>query len=129
MELDWNATPLADGLRAYRNAEYFLAHEYWEQQWLRCVPPEKTFVQALIQLSCGLHHFQRGNRRGAYSLLDRSLVKLQTYPALFAQIDVAGLRREISSWILALAAPEPPATWPEAPRLRLAPERMAGPTA
>lgn len=115
MELDWSREPLADGLRAYRNGEYFLAHEYWEQCWLGCVQPEKTFVQALIQLACGMHHFCRGNRRGASSLLDRSLLKLQNYPAEFAGVAVDALRREITSWILALASPTPPAVWPAPP--------------
>ncbi len=121
MELEWNREPLADGLRAYRNREYFLAHEYWEQRWLHCAQPEKTFVQALIQLACGLHHYQRGNLPGAASQLDRALVKLQNYPAEFSGIAVEPLRREISSWILALAAAEPPANWPAPPAVCLMP--------
>jgi hypothetical protein len=121
MELDWNNGALADGLRAFRNGEFFLAHEYWEQRWINCDQPEKTFVQALIQTACALHHFQRNNLRGAASLFDRALVKLQSYPAQFAGVEVAPLREQIGSWILALAGPQP-ASWPPLPELHLCPQ-------
>jgi predicted metal-dependent hydrolase len=117
MEFDWTTGALADGLRCYRNQEFFLAHEYWESIWLQCRQPEKTFVQALIQLACAFHHFQRDNLRGATSQLTASLRKLQNYPDDFAGLEVAPLREEMGGWLLALAAEEP-RTYPPIPQVR-----------
>ena len=47
--LDWNSGALAEGIRCYRDCEFFLAHEHWESVWLRLEEPEKSFLQALIQ--------------------------------------------------------------------------------
>lgn len=119
MELDWHSGALADGLRAYRAGDFFLAHEFWEQRWIELHQPEKTFVQALIQLACGLHHHQRNNLRGAASQLNHALVKLQNYPERFGGLEVASLRESLGSWILALASA--PAAWPAVPELRPCP--------
>jgi hypothetical protein len=119
MEMDWTTGALADGLRSYRSQEFFLAHEYWESIWIQCRQPEKTFVQALIQLACAFHHFQRGNLRGANSQLTASLRKLQNYSDAYAGIEVASLREEIGEWLLALAS-EPPRV-PAFPQICLLP--------
>ena len=58
MALDWSCGALAEGLRCYRNEEFFLAHEHWEAIWLHCEEPEKTFLQAFrsagMQVTLGL---------------------------------------------------------------------------
>ena len=120
MDFDWNTGALADGLRCYRNQEFFLAHEYWESIWLQCRQPEKTFIQALIQLACAFHHLQRNNLRGATSQLTAALRKLQNYPADFAGIEVAPLREEMGSWLLSLSAEEP-RPYPPFPQIHLHP--------
>ena len=73
MKLDWTQGGLAEGLRCYRTREFFAAHEHWESVWLATKGPEKAFLQALIQLAAALHHIQRGNPRGAASLLGSAL--------------------------------------------------------
>lgn len=102
MPIDWEQSELAEGLRCYRNREFFEAHEYWEAVWLRSSEPEKTFLQALIQTTAAFHHFQRKNYLGAASLLRAALRRLQPYPADFAGIAVESLRRNIRAWLAAL---------------------------
>lgn len=109
MPLDWNQGALAEGLRCYRNREFFLAHEHWEGAWLRADEPEKTFLQALIQVAAAFHHLERGNREGAASLLGRALRRLDTYPAEFAGVAVADLRASLREWLRALEDHHPPA--------------------
>jgi predicted metal-dependent hydrolase len=123
MELDWNSEALANGLRSYRSGEFFLAHEYWEQVWIQCRQPEKTFVQALIQLACAFHHFQRNNLRGASSQLTAALRKLQNYPDLYGGVEVASLRRQMGDWLLALGAEES-RPYPPIPVVRLHPPEL-----
>jgi predicted metal-dependent hydrolase len=102
MNLDWSCGELAEGLRCYRNQEFFLAHEHWESVWLRCDEPVKTFLQALIQITAAFHHLQRSNAVGAASLLSAASRRLDPYPAKFEGIDVATLRKEVYAWMQAL---------------------------
>jgi len=106
MRLDWERSALAEGLRCYRNREFFAAHEHWEGEWLRAAEPEKTFLQALIQIAAALHHFERRNFAGAASLMRASLRKLESYPAAFGGLDVESIRDSLRAWLVALDANE-----------------------
>ena len=98
MTLDWTQGELAEGLRCYRSQKYFAAHEHWERVWLATKGPEKSFLQALTQLAAALQHFQRGNSRGAASLMQTALHRLEPHPDSFGGIAVASLCQEISEW-------------------------------
>ena len=102
MSLDWESGALAEGLRCYRNAEFWIAHEHWESVWLRLKEPEKSFLQALIQTTAAMHHVQTGNTRGAVSLLAKALLRFEPCPEDFGGIDLALLREEAGAWLLAL---------------------------
>jgi predicted metal-dependent hydrolase len=120
MHLDWTSGSLAEGLACYNRADFFEAHEHWELVWLTLPEPEKSFLQALIQMTAAFHHLQSGNRIGTVSLLKRTSRRLAACTKTFGGIVVAPLRREITAWLTALEAgashlPEAP------PRLRLAP--------
>jgi hypothetical protein len=102
MPLDWNCGALAEGLQCYKSGEFFLAHEHWEGVWLKCEEPEKTFLQALIQITAAFHHLQRKNLRGAASLLRAALGRLDAFPAAYGGIEVENLRAGVRAWRLAL---------------------------
>ncbi|MGA2909684.1 MAG: DUF309 domain-containing protein [Terracidiphilus sp.] len=102
MSLDWSSGALADGLECYRTGEFFLAHEHWESVWLKCDEPEKTFLQALIQITAAFHHLQRENLRGAASLLRRALRRLESFPAAYAGTEVEVVRESVREWLQAL---------------------------
>ena len=102
MTFDWSSGPLAEGLRCYRNERFWHAHEHWESVWLTCQEPEKTFLQALIQVTAAFHHFQRGEFVGAISLLRKALQRLEPYPAEFGGVALAPLRESIREWLQAL---------------------------
>jgi uncharacterized protein len=121
VELDWNLGELAAGLRCYRGREFFLAHEHWEILWRSSQGPEKSFLQALIQMAAAFHHLQRNNLRGATALLKASLRRLEAYPAHFGGVEVAGLRQELSGWLRMLEAGDPALLAPLPPFPRLDP--------
>jgi predicted metal-dependent hydrolase len=102
VSLDWKSGALAEGLRYYRNAEFWIAHEDWEAVWLRLEEPEKSFLQALIQVTAAFHHVQTGNLRGAVSLLGKALRRFESCPEAFGGIDLAQLREDAGAWLLAL---------------------------
>ena len=106
MSFDWSSGALAEGLECYRKQEFFLAHEHWEGVWLNCTEPEKTFLQALIQVTAAFHHLQRSNRAGAESLLRSALRRLERYSTEYGGIAVETLREDIRVWLRVLAEPD-----------------------
>ncbi len=96
---DWSCGDLATGLECYRRKAFFPAHEHWESVWLQSQEPEKTFLQALIQITAAFHHLQRENVLGASSLLSAALRRLERYPAVFAGVAVTELRGELRLWL------------------------------
>ena len=113
-DFDWTTGLLAEGLHCYRTQQFFEAHEYWEAVWLKLAEPEKSFLQALVQISAAFHHLGRGNRVGAISLLTRSLARLDRSPDNFGGLDVGAIREQISEWLQALNSNEAlPAAVPE----------------
>lgn len=119
MKLEWNRGELAEGLRCYCAGEFFLAHEHWEAVWLKSEEPEKTFLQALIQVTAAFHHLQRNNTVGAASLLQAALRRLAPYPTSFGGIELAPLRDEIDRCLRSLSSNED-ASDLSCPRIRLA---------
>jgi predicted metal-dependent hydrolase len=95
MILDWTQGALAEGLRCYRAGEFFAAHEHWEAVWLHAPEPEKTLLQALIQVAAAFHHLRRRNLNGARTLLQGALKRLDRYPASFQGISLLSLSEEI----------------------------------
>jgi hypothetical protein len=99
MKFDWSCGALADGLECYRREAFFSAHEHWETVWLQSQEPEKTFLQALIQVTAAFHHVQRNNAQGATSLLKAALRRLEPYPTFFGGIALEPLRNDVRLWI------------------------------
>jgi predicted metal-dependent hydrolase len=102
VSLDWKCGALADGLSCYGKTEFFEAHEHWESAWLQLEEPEKSFLQALIQITAAFHHLQAGNKVGAASLLRRALRRLEQCSDCFGEIAVATLRDEVREWVRVL---------------------------
>ena len=117
MTLDWSCGALAEGLQCYKSGEFFLAHEHWEGVWLKCEEPEKTFLQALIQITAAFHHLQRKNLIGAASLLRAALRRLDAFPTAFEGIEAEDLRASVRAWLRALDR-EDPSLRPPVPHIR-----------
>jgi predicted metal-dependent hydrolase len=100
--LDWTRGELAEGLRCYRAEEFFAAHEHWEGAWLEIDPPEKAFLQGLIQMAAAFHHLQRRNLRGTASLLGKALRRIEPHGDCFAGLELALMREEIRAWLAVL---------------------------
>lgn len=83
----------------------FNAHEVLEAAWKNGPANEQAMWQGLTQLAVGITHVQRGNLKGATTLLRRASAHLanQGRPAPHA-IDVAGLVDYADALISDLAA-------------------------
>lgn len=111
MTFDWTSGPLAEGLDLYRSGDYFTAHEAWEAVWLAAAEPDRTFLQALIQVTAAFEHLKRNNNQlGASRLLGHALRRLSPYPSKFGGVDIDLLREDIRDRqaLLAKGAAPPP---------------------
>lgn len=86
------------GIAQFNRGEFFQSHESWELIWLPAPEPDKTFLQAIIQVAAALHHYGRRNLAGARSLLARGLRKIETFPPDYRTVDVEGLRASARKW-------------------------------
>ncbi|MFC4124178.1 DUF309 domain-containing protein [Nocardia rhizosphaerae] len=101
----------------------FNAHEVLEAAWKNGPVAERMLWQGLAQYAVGITHLQRGNSKGAVTLLRRASGRLDDYPANAQQheVDRAGL---IAHARILLAAVEAGATITDdqlRPRLRREP--------
>lgn len=103
------------GLHLFNDADFFEAHELWEDVWRAAPEQEKKFLQGLIQLAVGLHHHSTGNRVGAQSLLERGARNLSHYPKNFGGIDLSTLLDEVAACRQALVDGSP---LPALPRIK-----------
>ena len=76
--MNYDARYLA-GIRLFNEADFFEAHEVWEDLWTDCPLVDRRFYQGLIQAAVGLLHFVNGNVRGAVKLYQSSRAYLETY--------------------------------------------------
>ena len=101
------------GIRLFNRAEFFEAHEVLEDVWRASAEPEKKFLQGLIQVAVGFHHYGTGNLVGALSLLDRAAKNLGRYPENFGGIQLAQLLNCIVEWQQSLADNKPVPAFPK----------------
>ncbi len=87
--------PIREGLRLFNERYFFEAHEVLEEVWHRERGEPRLFLQGLIQVCAGFHHFQNGNLIGAGELLQRGTDKMHKYPDHYLGLDSARLIREV----------------------------------
>ncbi|WP_083957870.1 DUF309 domain-containing protein [Herbidospora mongoliensis] len=97
---------ITDGVEMLRLDRPFHAHEIFEGRWKNCPPEERELWQGLAQLCVGLTHLQRGNERGAETLLERGTGRLKTITNRPYGIDAAAAAqaRSINDLLAALGA-------------------------
>jgi predicted metal-dependent hydrolase len=82
------------GIEDFNAGRYFDAHEIWEEIWLRSSGDTKLFYQMLIQAAVGLHHYERGNARGARGMHANVTDKLGRLPPVFMSLDLVDFARQ-----------------------------------
>ena len=112
----------ARGIELFNTRYFFEAHEAWEEIWLHTEPPEKTFLQGLIQVTAAFHHHSRENLRGTKSLLRAGLLKLEDFPPHHRGLDIEKLRITVRRW-LAILDGAGEIRRPALPRIAPAPDR------
>jgi uncharacterized protein len=96
---DEPALPPAEALSTAQDlvnaGQPFRAHEVLEAAWKGAPAAERDLWRGLAQIAVGLTHAQRGNARGAATLLRRGAERIGDYPAPSPHnVDVDGLRQQ-----------------------------------
>ena len=104
----------------------FHAHEVLEAAWKAADPAERELWRGLAQLAVGLTHLQRGNARGAVSLLHRGADnvarwRVESPGPVPAGLDVDDLVRRAEELASRVEHEGPEAASPDDLRLRLRP--------
>ena len=90
--------PLARrGLEAFNRREYFEAHELLEEAWREEKGPIRGLYQGILQAAVCYLHIERGNLNGGMRMYARCKPKLDNWPDTCRGVDVAGLRRSLST--------------------------------
>jgi uncharacterized protein len=109
-----------EGIRRLNAGEFFEAHEVWEEIWLRSSGETKLFYQTLIQAAVGMHHYERGNIRGALGMHKNVIEKLERLPAVYMSLDLGKFRREFEAFLAGILDQDSvPAKNTERPVIRL----------
>ncbi|MBI3782350.1 MAG: DUF309 domain-containing protein [Deltaproteobacteria bacterium] len=70
---------LAVGIALFNRAQFFAAHEIWEDLWHESVGNDKQFLQGLIQIAAGYLKVESGIRNGALKLLGRGVAIVRQF--------------------------------------------------
>jgi len=101
------------GIRLFNAGEFFVCHEVLEELWRPARGPRRLFLQSVIHLAAGFHHFQRGNPAGGAPQLRKGLRKLAGYLPACEGVDTALLYRESLAWLDRVQGGGPAAPFPK----------------
>jgi predicted metal-dependent hydrolase len=112
-----------EGVELFNARNFYKAHDPWESLWLERFGEEKDFIQGLILSTVALHHYSRGNHRGARSRYRLSVDKLEKYPDVYWGVNVKNFRRRMSGVMhrLLTESDPPPLDEKSVPRIKLHP--------
>jgi len=100
------------GLVLYDFGLFFAAHEYFEDTWRAASGADRFVYHGLIQFAAAFYHHEKGNAKGAVTLLRRALAKLEQAPGRHLGLDLAAVAAAMAPWEtrFAIGAAEP---WPK----------------
>jgi predicted metal-dependent hydrolase len=111
----------AEGVEQFNRRDFYAAHDAWESLWLERFGEEKDFLQGLILSAVALHHYSRGNLKGARSRFRKALEKLEKYPHDFWGMNLKNFLRRMNGTMHRLLTEEvpPPLEVKSVPSIRL----------
>ena len=95
----------AAALAHFASGDWLEASDLFEELFFEAVRDEVPLVRALLQLSTGMHHIGRGQRRAAVERLEEGLRVLDTVTNPRG-VDLVALRQQARAAIAGLRPPE-----------------------
>jgi predicted metal-dependent hydrolase len=87
------------GVEQFNQGFYFECHDTLEDLWHDTRGHDRLYLQGLIQISVGFHHFFNQNYKGATSQLTKGLGKLDGYRPSHRGIELELFSREVVYWL------------------------------
>jgi predicted metal-dependent hydrolase len=105
------------GIELFNAGQFFECHEALEEIWAGAAGAERELYHALIQSAAALHHVQRDNLKGAFSVYRRARAKFESLPRNLLRLDTRKFANSLDRYFDALAAPQAPT--PSFPAIQL----------
>ncbi len=93
---------ISQGINYFNNADFFLAHDFFEELWVNSDREDRKFFQGLIQVSVGCYHLICNNYSGAVNQFTKGIQKLNDYLPSYYNIDLVEFTDKIDRLILDL---------------------------
>jgi len=95
------------GLRAFKQGEYFSAHEFFEDAWRETPDSSREFFRSLLQISGGFYRLTEDRPRAAKKFFHRALHWLQFFSNNHMGMDVENIRSLLTQLIDDIDAGQP----------------------
>lgn len=89
-------TDISEGIKLFNNADFFAAHDYFEDLWIKSNRDDKLFYQGMVQISVGSFHLTCGNYKGALSQYRKGTNKLKMYVPYYKGVNIAKVLNDVS---------------------------------
>jgi len=93
-----------NGIELFCDGEFWLAHEAWEDLWIREGTDLKLFYQGLIQVAAAFHQHGHEKWAGVDKLLRKGTEKLRAFRPFAQGLDVDAFLLQLDPWLDVAAA-------------------------
>lgn len=83
-----------EAIKLFNAGAYYRQHDLFEELWMEETGPVRELYRAILQVGVAYYQVTRGNYRGAYKVILRSLQWLNELPPVCQGVDVARLRAD-----------------------------------
>ncbi|MCX6170423.1 MAG: DUF309 domain-containing protein [Ignavibacteriales bacterium] len=114
---------ISKGISLFNEAEFFSAHDFFEDCWVICDREERLFFQGMVQISVGCFHLLSGNYKGSLSQFLKGTKKLRNFNPSYREIKIDKLLIEIDVLIKSISEnsiiEDPKKIWKLIPKIEL----------
>ena len=98
---------LLEAAKQFNHGDWYASHDGFEALWHETLEPERSVLQAILQIAVAHLHRERGNLRGATVLLGEGLGRLSPCGDAALGFDLALLRTNSARFLEALQQQRP----------------------
>lgn len=114
---------ISTGISLFNESDFFSAHDFFEDCWIKSDPEEKLFFQGMVQISVGCYHLLNQNYLGCLSQFTKGTIKLKGFRPSHRKINLEKLVKEIEPLIKILSEDsslqDPKRFWNSIPKLEI----------
>ena len=99
---------LQQAVELFNSAEWYAAHDVFEELWHETAEPERRSLQGILQVAVAQLHLQRGNKRGATILFGEALGRLKRPGTPDLGLDLDSLCQSVGDRLRCLQAEQDP---------------------